>query len=187
MCTHTHNINKNLICMFMQSQHLLFKPADHNQLQPIQLPSTCNTWYQEKVCSDAQCSDSDKHMQDHCLCVRLCELTCGLFSGWLIVMFDWLPAGFITLHQRQKRTSWPLTHRSLSLFLSLSLSFCLSHCLHLSLTEPSSEPIVGWLWFCLPGQAVGKHFDWRDRTKLTLPRLKQLSCAWQSHRSTWMH
>lgn len=73
--TQTHSLNKDLICVFMQSQHLLFKPADHNQLQAIQLPSTCNTWYQEKSAqtSAEQCCDSNKHMpMTVCVCEPLC-------------------------------------------------------------------------------------------------------------------
>lgn len=61
---------------------------------------------------------------------------------------DWLPAGFITLHQRQKQTSWPLTPQ---VTLLLLFSFPVSFSLYLSgsPTEPSIEPGVGWHWFCL--------------------------------------
>lgn len=157
----------------MQSQRLLFKPADHNQLQPIQLLSTCNTWYQEK-CAQASANNAAIQTSTRCrLCAHASVCACrhagwpaGYSPGWLVVMSDWLPAGFITLRQRQKQTLWPPHLQvSLSLCFSSSLSLSVPRCLPLSPIEPSFEASVGWLWFCLAGRAVGKHFDWRDRTK----------------------
>lgn len=96
------------------------------------------------------------------VCVSVCLLTCRLFPGWLVVMSDWLPAGFITLHQRQKQTS-VASHPRVSILLFLSLPPSFSHCLSRCPIEPGFEPSVGWRWFCLAGWAVGNHFDLSER------------------------
>ena len=95
-------------------------------------------------------------------------------------MSDWLPGGFITLHQRQKQTSWPLTHRSLSFSFFLSLSPPLSVCLPVRLSRALS-PVLADFGFVWQAKLWGSTLI-EERTKLTLPSLKQLSCPRQSHR-----
>lgn len=156
----------------MQSQRLLFKPADHNQLQPIQLLSTCNTWYQEKCARPLRTMPRFKraHAAD-CARMPVCVHVAMLADPQVIprvgsssCLIGCLPVSSHCARDRS-RPCGLLTHRSLSLCFSSSLSLSVPRCLPLSPIEPSFEASVGWLWFCLAGRAVGKHFDWRDRTK----------------------
>lgn len=127
---------------------------------------TCNTWYGEK-CAQTLKNKAVIKTSSRCwlcawACVSVCLLTCRLFPGWLVVMSDWPPAGFITLHQRQKQTS-VASHPWVSILLFLSLSPSFSYCLSRCPIEPGFEPSVGWRWFCLADWAVGNHFDLSER------------------------
>lgn len=175
MCTH-HKQGFNL-CVYA-------KPAFAIQTSRPQ-PITTNpiTVYMQhlisrKVCSGLceQCRDSNEHTLPivracQCVCMSPCWLTRRLFPG-LARRHVWLAA--CRFHHIAPETEADLvasspTGLSLSvsppLCLSSSLSLSVPRCLPLSPIEPSFEASVGWLWFCLAGQAVGKHFDWRDRTK----------------------
>lgn len=201
MCAHI--INKDLICVFMQSQRLLFKPADHNQLQPIQLLSTCNTWYQEK-CARASANNAAIQTSTRCrLCAHASVCACrhagwpaGYSPGWLVIMSDWLPAGFITLRQRQKQTLWPPHPQvSLSLFLLLSVSFCPS----LFASQSDWAELWGecWLTLVLSGRPSCGEALWLKRQNKSSHCYLWSSCprpqdgltddTHMAKKSTWRH
>lgn len=179
----------------MQSQRLLFKPADHNQLQPIQLLSTCNTWYQEK-CAQASANNAAIQTSTRCrLCAHASVCACrhagwpaGYSPGWLVVMSDWLPAGFITLRQRQKQTLWP-PHLQVSLSLFLLLSVSPPLCLFLSLAVCLSvrlsralRRVLADFGFAWQAELWGSTLIEETEQKLTLLSLKQLSSS-----ARWSH
>lgn len=175
----------------MQSQRLLFKPADHNQLQPIQLPSTCNTWYQEKVCVDTQCCDSNMHMQDRCLCVSVwADLQVTRRSAHRHV---WLATCLFHHIAPETETDLMASHPQVLLFLSLSFSYFLSaflspsdwaklwahHCLTLVLSARPSYREA--LWLKTQNKAHTSTFEAAVR-RLTVSQImhahaRQLTCS----------
>lgn len=144
----------------MQSQHLLFKPADHNQLQPIQLLSTSNNWYQGKSSPTMpRFKQTSCWWLCVCMSVRMCVTWPVGYSpvGSLSCLIGRLPVSSHCTRDRNR----PRGLSPAGLSPSLSFAPLLSVCQAVRL-RPALRPALADFGFCLAGRAVGKQFDWRE-------------------------